>query len=574
MQWRVKIKTTRCGVVVEAGVETATAVHVHPCTRRIVLGAPAIFGCGHLQQMARMIPARDHGARLPPAQLLLWDPMVVFVLVVVASPQIGFLPFHVPQMAFRPVIAICGTTGVGKSKLAIELALKLSEKSDHHGWKGGVVVNADAMQTYKGFNTITNKIPLGERAGVDHVLMDFKEPTEQYVVGQWIHDATRAISDAHGSKKVPIVVGGTAYWIQHLVFPGRLAVEPEQISRPSLPSADSKPPSDGLSSALSQLFDALPETPPSAVDDPAAALAFGRKVSEILQEQSAVTLRPRYDTLFLWLYAEPTELKRRLDIRADEMLHNGLLEEVCELSRIQGSPNKASLDIMAPSSPAPDFTHGVFQSIGFRGFHQYLTDPSPSEMTYQAAVQNLKTANHQYAKRQVSWIRNKLLPAIRASKSSEGTEGVDMYLLDATEPQQWTSEVRDAATGLMEGQVPRGDTLSNPLTLSSTAQRMLSVPIKATDPTAVLLARRKILCPVCTVDEALPVMIEEGSEWEAHARTKVHKRLAAKSTESLRKGHVHNLPAQGKGERTRGDLIGSSGSADDPPIPFDGLFGT
>jgi hypothetical protein len=99
-------------------------------------------------------------------------------------------------MALRPVIAICGTTGVGKSKLAIELALKLSERSDRHGWKGGVVVNADAMQTYKGFNSITNKIPLGERAGVDHVLMDFKEPTEQYVVGQWIHDATRAVSSS------------------------------------------------------------------------------------------------------------------------------------------------------------------------------------------------------------------------------------------------------------------------------------------------------------------------------------------------------------------------------------------
>jgi len=98
------------------------------------------------------------------------------------------------DMALRPVIAICGTTGVGKSKLAIELALKLSEKFDHHGWKGGVVVNADAMQAYKGFNTITNKIPLDERAGVDHLLMDFKEPSEQYVVGQWIHDATRAVS--------------------------------------------------------------------------------------------------------------------------------------------------------------------------------------------------------------------------------------------------------------------------------------------------------------------------------------------------------------------------------------------
>ena len=99
-------------------------------------------------------------------------------------------------MALRPVIAICGTTGVGKSKLAVELALKLAERIDHHDWKGGIVVNADAMQAYKGFNTITNKIPPGERAGVDYVLMDFKEPSEQYVVGQWINDATRAVSSS------------------------------------------------------------------------------------------------------------------------------------------------------------------------------------------------------------------------------------------------------------------------------------------------------------------------------------------------------------------------------------------
>lgn len=78
----------------------------------------------------------------------------------------------------------------------------------------------------------------------------------------------------------------------------------------------------------------------------------------------------------LWLYAEPTELKRRLDIRADEMLRvsthlhqihyglrtqNGLLDEVRELSRLQESPSKASSDTI-PS--LPDFTHGVFQSIG------------------------------------------------------------------------------------------------------------------------------------------------------------------------------------------------------------------
>ena len=141
------------------------------------------------------------------------------------------------------------------------------------------------------------------------------------------------INDAHDSNKVPIIVGGTKYWIEHLVFPGRLSGHPDQVSHQSPPTADSKPPSDGLSSALSQittdmreLFDALPESPPSAADDPAAALTLynllqaldppvaarwhwkdtrkvlrnlviikesGRKVSEIFQEQSTVTLKPK-----------------------------------------------------------------------------------------------------------------------------------------------------------------------------------------------------------------------------------------------------------------------------------------
>lgn len=87
-------------------------------------------------------------------------------------------------------------------------------------------------------------------------------------------------------------------------------------------------------------------------------------------------------------------------------------------------------------------------------------------------------------------------------------------------------------------------------------------------PTAVLLARRKILCPVCTVDEALPVMIEEGSEWEAHARTKAHKRLAAKKAD--RKQPVDIPGVQGKTDRTRDDI----GNADNLTGSLIGLFGT
>jgi tRNA dimethylallyltransferase len=134
--------------------------------------------------------------------------------------------------------------------------------------------------------------------------------------------------------KVPIVVGGTAYWMQHLIFPGLLAAEPDQVSgSDSSPAPGSAPLSDELSSALSQittdlreLFGALPEAPPSAVEDPGAALALynlldaldpavaarwhwrdtrkvlrnleimresGKRVSDILREQSTVTPTPR-----------------------------------------------------------------------------------------------------------------------------------------------------------------------------------------------------------------------------------------------------------------------------------------
>lgn len=86
-------------------------------------------------------------------------------------------------MALKPLIAICGTTGVGKSRLAVELALAIS----------GKVINADAMQVYHGLDILTNKIQPNEQRGVEHVLMNFKKPGEQYVVGEWVRDATREV---------------------------------------------------------------------------------------------------------------------------------------------------------------------------------------------------------------------------------------------------------------------------------------------------------------------------------------------------------------------------------------------
>jgi len=95
-------------------------------------------------------------------------------------------------MILRPVIAICGTTGVGKSDLAIELASRLS--TGFLSWKGARIINADSMQVYRGMDIITNKVSESERQGIEHLLMAFKEPGEQYVVGHWIQDAIKAVS--------------------------------------------------------------------------------------------------------------------------------------------------------------------------------------------------------------------------------------------------------------------------------------------------------------------------------------------------------------------------------------------
>lgn len=259
-------------------------------------------------------------------------------------------------MSLRPLIAVCGTTGVGKSKLAIELALSLLQNQTgqrYGGYSGARIINADAMQVYAGMDIITNKVPADEQSGVEHLLMGFKKPGEQYVVGEWVTDAIQLVSsclmyipnsqqltqipqidETHERNQVPIVVGGTSYWIQHLVFPGRLAIFNETASSSLDTLRRSADPSDGLAGVLSSLqpdllalYQTLPEHLPTAASDPEIAFAChrllsqidpvvgqrwhwkdtrkvlrslkiikesGRLSSEIIQEQSLTELLPRY----------------------------------------------------------------------------------------------------------------------------------------------------------------------------------------------------------------------------------------------------------------------------------------
>jgi tRNA dimethylallyltransferase len=96
-------------------------------------------------------------------------------------------------LPLKSIVAICGTTGVGKSRLAIDLAVHINRAALISGWRRAKIINADSMQVYRGLDVITNKVPESERQGVEHLLMDFKQPGEQYVVGEWVQDTLKLV---------------------------------------------------------------------------------------------------------------------------------------------------------------------------------------------------------------------------------------------------------------------------------------------------------------------------------------------------------------------------------------------
>ncbi|KAF9456110.1 tRNA isopentenyltransferase [Collybia nuda] len=491
-------------------------------------------------------------------------------------------------MNIRPLITICGTTGVGKSNLAIELALHLARNACKNGWKGARIINADSMQVYSGLDIITNKVPVSERKGVEHLLMGFKAPGEQYTVGQWVQDALQMIEETHNRQEIPIVVGGTSYWIQHLMFPNRLtsvgAISNDcgtSTMSPDLISAIvSLPP------RLSTLFNDLPVHPPSAAIHPDSAFDLyallkaldpfvatrwhwkdtrkvlrslciikesGRRASEIIAEQSKTSaILPRFRTLCFWLYAEPPILETRLNERVEKMIKDGLLDEVRSLlEKIVTPPRFVDTDSKT------DFTLGIYQSIGFKEFHHYLSSSQPSNKAFLDAVNHMKLSTRQYAKRQISWIRNKLLPAIYSANEVELVSPT--YLLDATDmDDRWFDQVRDRAFRLMEDFLSHKD-LPDPTSLSENARRMLTVERKPSDPISVLIAKRKLICPICTLQVDRPFMIEEGREWDAHQKTRMHKHLASKKNKEYFVGDPRDEP---KGKTTNKSDISIADSRD------------
>ena len=124
----------------------------------------------------------------------------------------GALRATVPR-AREPLIAILGPTATGKSALGIALAERFN----------GEIINCDSTAVYRGFDIGTDKVPLDQRRGIAHHLIDIADPTDEYTAAQFARDAAAAVDDIHARGKLPILVGGTGFYYRALtrgLFPG------------------------------------------------------------------------------------------------------------------------------------------------------------------------------------------------------------------------------------------------------------------------------------------------------------------------------------------------------------------
>ncbi|KAJ2771815.1 tRNA dimethylallyltransferase, mitochondrial, partial [Coemansia nantahalensis] len=371
----------------------------------------------------------------------------------------------------KGLIAITGTTGVGKSQLAIEVARALN----------GEVINADALQVYRGYDIITNKVTSAEMLGVRHHLLGTVDSAREYTVHDFERDALAAISDIHQRDKVAVLVGGTNYYMQSAMFRKSLVGEAGRGS-----SGDSVSGQQGRTNE--ELWRELREKDPAMAEkwhpnDRRKVLralevlhTTGRRHSDWIRESEQARAGEdtlRFPTLVLWLHADPAALNPRLDARVDAMVERGLLDELRQLAAEFGDP--ATLD----------FTVGLRQAIGFRELAPCLRGAGVDEPLRQAGLEAMKAATRRYAKRQVLWIRNKLLPECRATLAKPTR--AHGFVLDATDLGAWDTAVRDTAIAIAR-QFVAGSAMPAPESLSSAAAAVLATAKDA--PGAALDVRR------------------------------------------------------------------------------------
>jgi tRNA dimethylallyltransferase len=275
------------------------------------------------------------------------------------------------------LVAIVGPTGVGKSRLALRLAQALA----------GEIVSADSRQVYRYMDIGTAKPTKEELSLVPHHLIDIINPDEDFSLAQYQQLADRVIEDIHKRHKLPLLVGGSGLYVWAVLDGWRIPkVAPDLELRHSLEEKVAKVGKNELYHELARVDPvAAQHIDPRNVRRTIRALEVYRE-AKIPFSQLQLKTKPSFNALIIGLTTDRAELYRRIDLRVEEMVERGLVDEVKRLI-----------------SMGYDFNLPAMSGIGYKQIGMYLR----GELTLAAAIQQIKFETHRLVRHQYSWFRLK-----------------------------------------------------------------------------------------------------------------------------------------------------------------------
>ncbi|MBO3064376.1 tRNA (adenosine(37)-N6)-dimethylallyltransferase MiaA [Staphylococcus shinii] len=280
------------------------------------------------------------------------------------------------------LIVLVGPTAVGKTEFSIELAKKVN----------GEIISGDSMQVYKQMDIGTAKITQDEMSGIPHHMIDILEPDENFSAYEFKNRAQRLIKEITARGHVPIIAGGTGLYIQSLIY--NYDFEDETISEQKSLEIEAK------LSELDQLSNEELHQYLASFDEASAqdihpnnrkrvrrAIQYYLKTKKLLSSRKKVQqFTENYDTLLLGIEMSRGILYQRINKRVDIMLERGLVSEVQQLVD-NGYETSQSM-----------------QAIGYKEIVPVIKQ----ELSLDEATEKLKQHSRNYAKRQMTWFKNKL----------------------------------------------------------------------------------------------------------------------------------------------------------------------
>ena len=278
----------------------------------------------------------------------------------------------------KPLIVLTGPTAAGKTELSIALAKKLN----------GAIISADSMQVYKYMNIGSAKIRPEEMQGVRHYLVDVLDPREEFHVARFQQMAKEALEEIYRNGQLPIVVGGTGFYIQALLKD--IDFDESSGELPCRKELEETARREGGAVLYERLKQVDPESAeaihPNNVKRVIRALEFYQETGQpiSLHNREQKEKQPPYTYAYFVLNDDRARLYERIDRRVDRMVEQGLVEEVRWLKEHGYDRSLVSM-----------------QGLGYKELFPYLDGTCSLE----EAVEIIKRDTRHFAKRQITWFK-------------------------------------------------------------------------------------------------------------------------------------------------------------------------